>query len=213
MSNLFDDQNPEPVAEPLPQREQKHERDVTLGMGALLAIFFGLVVLCAIFFGVGYQMGRRNAENAPPATAAPTPTSMMSNGSAKPSASGTQPQPQTPPAADSTVETPDATPAPKTAAPVVNAPVAAPVQPAPKPAPPPVASSGGSYMVQVAAVSHEEDAQVLVSSLKRHGYNVSIRHEPQDALTHVQVGPFSSKDAAKAMQQRLHDDGYAAILK
>ena len=68
-------------------------------------------------------------------------------------------------------------------------------------------------MVQVAAVSHDEDAQVLVSSLRKRGYNVSVRHEQQDTLSHVQVGPFASRDAAKAMRQKLLDDGYNAIVK
>jgi cell division septation protein DedD len=213
MSNLFDDHYPEPEAEPPSPLEQKN-RDVTLGMGALLAIFFGLVVLCAIFFGVGYQMGRHNTESAQQAAAAATtpPPVVASNGSAKPSASGNQTQAPSQPPADSSASTPDTNSAAPQPTQVASTPVSAPAT-AQRPAQAPVATSSGSYMVQVAAVSHEEDAQVLVSSLKRHGYNVSIRHEPQDSLTHVQVGPFATKDEAKAMQQRLHDDGYAAIVK
>ena len=82
-------------------------------------------------------------------------------------------------------------------------------------APPvPVAVPGmGSVVVQVAAVSHQEDADVLMSALKKHGYNVAIRLEPQDKLLHVQVGPFASKKDAEAMRQRLLADGYNAIVK
>jgi DedD protein len=71
----------------------------------------------------------------------------------------------------------------------------------------------GSAVVQVAAVSHQEDADVLMSALKKHGYNVTIRQEPQDKLLHVQVGPFASKKDAEAMRQRLLADGYNAIVK
>jgi DedD protein len=68
-------------------------------------------------------------------------------------------------------------------------------------------------MVQIAAVSHQEDADVLVSALKSHGFSVTVRNEAQDKLLHVQVGPFASRDQAKAMRQKLLDAGYNAILK
>jgi cell division septation protein DedD len=49
--------------------------------------------------------------------------------------------------------------------------------------------------------------------LKKHGYSVTIRQEPQDKLLHVQVGPFANKKDAEAMRQRLLADGYNAIVK
>jgi cell division septation protein DedD len=71
----------------------------------------------------------------------------------------------------------------------------------------------GSVMVQVAAVSHQEDAEVLTAALKRKGYNVAVRQVPADKLLHVQIGPFASKKDAVAMQQKLQTDGYNAIVK
>ena len=68
-------------------------------------------------------------------------------------------------------------------------------------------------MVQVAAVSHQEDADLLVTTLKRRNYAVAIHSEPQDKLLHVQVGPFSTKKDADAMRQRLQADGFNAIVK
>ena len=55
------------------------------------------------------------------------------------------------------------------------------------------ASSPGSPVVQVAAMSHQEDADVVAVDLKRRGYTVAIRREPQDKLFHVQIGPFATK--------------------
>ena len=76
------------------------------------------------------------------------------------------------------------------------------------------APAPGSSVVQVAAMSHQEDADVVAADLKRRGYTVAIRREPQDKLFHVQLGPFSSKKEADAMRQRLQGDGYnSAILK
>ena len=73
---------------------------------------------------------------------------------------------------------------------------------------------GAPIVVQIAAVSHHEDADVLISALSRRGYTVAIRQEPQDKLFHVQIGPFASKKESDAMRQRLQADGYNnAIVK
>jgi cell division septation protein DedD len=68
-------------------------------------------------------------------------------------------------------------------------------------------------MVQIAAVSHAEDASVLVAALRRRGYAVTARREPADSLIHVQVGPFANRNDANAMCQRLLGDGYNAIVQ
>jgi cell division septation protein DedD len=86
-----------------------------------------------------------------------------------------------------------------------------------KPTPPPIPtvalSTPGSVLVQVAAVSHQEDADTLFAALKKRGYAVTVRHEPQDKLLHIQIGPFATKKDAEAMRQRLLSDGYNAIVK
>ena len=68
-------------------------------------------------------------------------------------------------------------------------------------------------MVQVAAVSHEEDADVLVGALRKRGYAVTARREPADGLIHVRIGPFSTRDDANRMCRRLLDDGYNAVVE
>ena len=68
-------------------------------------------------------------------------------------------------------------------------------------------------MVQIAAVSHPEDADVLVSALRKRGYAVSMHRDPLDALIHVQVGPFPSHNDATVMRQKLLNDGYNAIVQ
>ena len=37
----------------------RKERELTLSMSAILGIFFGLVLLCGLFFGLGYNMRGR----------------------------------------------------------------------------------------------------------------------------------------------------------
>jgi DedD protein len=90
----------------------------------------------------------------------------------------------------------------------------APVKTAKPTAAPAATSSSGSSVVQVAAMSHQEDADVVAADLKRRGYTVAIRREPQDKLFHVQIGSFANKKEADTMRQRLQGDGYNnAIVK
>ena len=68
-------------------------------------------------------------------------------------------------------------------------------------------------MFQVAAVSKQEDADILVSALRKKQYPVFVASAPGDALFHVQVGPFSDPKDAEAMRTRLLGDGYNPIVK
>jgi len=77
----------------------------------------------------------------------------------------------------------------------------------------PTISPNGTAIVQVAAVSHQEDADTLIAALKKRGYTVFIRQEPQDKLLRVQLGPFATTKDAETMRQRLLADGYNAIVK
>ena len=73
--------------------------------------------------------------------------------------------------------------------------------------------SAGFIMVQIAAVSQPEDADVLMSALRKHGYAVGARREPLDGLIHVRIGPFKSRDEAEKWRQKLLSDGYNAIVQ
>jgi cell division septation protein DedD len=68
-------------------------------------------------------------------------------------------------------------------------------------------------MVQIAAVSHAEDAEVLVAALRRRGYPVTVRRELADNLIHVEIGPFVTRNDAEIMRQKLLSDGYNAIVQ
>jgi len=68
-------------------------------------------------------------------------------------------------------------------------------------------------MVQIAAVSSQEIADIEVAALKKDGYDVVIRHEPQDQLLHIQVGPFANRKDAEAMRANVLAHGFNAIVK
>jgi cell division septation protein DedD len=201
---------------------ERKDRELTLSTGMILGIFFGLVLLCGLFFGFGYKMGSHPAPQplATPSTETTTPAAATF--------SGFKPAPGSPVGSRAESSAESAGPAATTSAAdgressagsVVGAPtasgkaatptrVAAPVVTTPEPA-----VAAGSFVVQVAAVSHEEDAQLLVNALRAKGYPVSAHTEPQDKFFHVQVGPFTNLKDANAAKQRLLADGYQPIVK
>jgi cell division septation protein DedD len=76
-----------------------------------------------------------------------------------------------------------------------------------------IAVARSHSMVEIMALSHESDAEAMVAALDRHGYRVAVRHEAQDALLHLDVGPFANEKDAEVVQQRLIADGYNATIK
>ena len=254
MRSLFDENDRE---------EPKSDADLTLGIGSLLSIFFGVVLICGIFFGFGYSMGRRNARSTvapaavPPQTLAatsPLPENELSGAPLKPvepdSGAAFPPEDKNPaPNANSTdSKAPASSPAPAPAVAKHPAPAATPSKaarvvesattdtslnavpstPHSSPAVKPHAGvmapltqapgdapilPGQPIMVQIAAVSRQEDAEVLASALRKRGFNPSVRPGSGDKFFHVQVGPFTDKTQAETIKQHLLADGYNAIMK
>jgi cell division septation protein DedD len=73
----------------------------------------------------------------------------------------------------------------------------------------------GTIVVQIAALSREDDAVSLAGALRKKNYNVFVVNNPinNDKFYHVQVGPFSSLADAQAMKARLVAEGYNPIIK
>jgi DedD protein len=190
------------------------DTEITLGTGKLLILFFGLVGVCALFFALGYSLGRKSEPAITTASAAVAPqtvpgTTKASSGSAAApmtfykAVEQKDANPELTPAADSKTETP-ATPA-----------AAAPAQTAPGNSSDPATTlPTAGYLVQVAAVSKQEDADSLVDALKKKQYAAFVAEPvPTDKLFRVQVGPFSEVKEAEATRARLIADGYSPILK
>src|SRR3954453_3822349 len=143
--------------------QEQFDTEITLGVGRLLVLFFGLVVLCGIFMGIGYSLGRNtaklaNGETATTATSAsgkPIPSSVIkppdstSQSSTDLSFYKSVEQKEPDSQLQSKAAEPDrkseekATPAPEIKAGAVP---------------------GSGYMVQIAAVSKKEDADALVDA-------------------------------------------------
>ncbi len=191
------------------------DTEITLGTGRLLGLFFGLVIVCALFFGLGFSMGRNSAKTTLTMEETPTATVPAQTNAGQKVAPGTLEKPAPPP--DVAVTTPADAPvqnASNTSAPVVTSPsTPAPATQAPEIGKGSSIAPVGAYTVQVAAVSKQEDAEALVSALKRKAYPVFIANTGTDKLFHVQIGPFSDIKDAEAMTARLTGDGYNPIVK
>jgi cell division protein FtsN len=204
----------------------QQDTEITLGTGRMLAIFFAFVLVCAFFFAIGFSFGRRSSmAGAGSLLSAPTaaPATIVRPSAAK--NEGPQPAPQsssndfsfykavgeknansalTPrgsaaPAASQTAASSTADGTQKAAGDATAA------------ATPPTT---GSYYVQVAAVSRQEDADALVEALKKKQYPAfTANNTSGDKFYHVQVGPYAELKDAEAMRGRLIGDGYNPIVK
>ena len=199
-----------------------NDHELTLSTPAILGLFFALVVVCGCFFGLGYAMGHRTA----PATPEVFDTATApASGAAKPVPGSEVPADATP--ADNSA--PAAVVAALSGAQTATVPLAQPTTSAATPAGDGTAArtapaavnaalqagavAPGTFIVQVAAVSSQDVANILLTTLQKKGYNVAVRQEPQDKLLHVQIGPFADRKDAEAMRQRVLADGFNAIVK
>lgn len=205
------------------------DTEITLGTTKLLGLFFGLVMVCAVFFALGYTLGRKADVGIASASAA-APLQTASN-SSKPAVSASQPaQPMTfyksVEQKDATAQltpSPDAGSAksgsPNSTAANQSAPVSSPAaqgssSPSSNPPDPMAAIPAGGYFVQVAAVTKRDDADALVDALKKRQYPAFVSDgSSTDKLFRVQLGPFADIKEAEGTRTRLIDDGYNPILK
>lgn len=200
----------------------QQDTEITLGTGRMLALFFTFVLVCAVFFSIGFSLGRKTTivgASSTPSAFPGTPTTVV-----RPSATKTN-TPSS--AAQSTdfsfyksvgAKDADTNLAPKD----LTAKDAQPPQQATASTsqPPTLANVASTtpptagYFVQVAAVSRQEDADSLVEALKKKQYPAfTANNSSADKFFHVQVGPYSEMKEAESMRSRLIADGYNPIVK
>lgn len=165
-------------------------------------VFFGAVVLCAIFFAVGYLVGSHGpktvagpaVEQVPPPSAVPAPINPPLEDTAAPSTSS---------------------PASRGATVIEqNLPARSAGQRASADGEP---AGHAGVMIQVAALSTQSDAESLLKTLKAHGYH-AVLVTPQEAggrdnLYRIQIGPFGSRDQALKPLQKLSQQGFRPFIK
>jgi len=205
----------------------------------VIGLFMLMLLFSGVFFTLGYVMGRNQIDspvraatdffNKPekPVLAKPDANSKRANNPV----AANPPADTTPPAnsdwefyhaGDSkkpedhlkpAVSTPAPAPARKTAPVLVKA-----------PAPPRTAGSparalhapiipGGSYTLQVAALTKEADALELATRLQKKKFPAFVLSPQTDKYYRVQVGPYADPKAAAEARKGLEGAGFKAIVK
>jgi cell division septation protein DedD len=72
---------------------------------------------------------------------------------------------------------------------------------------------GGSYTLQVAAVTKEADAMELAARLQKKKFPAFVLSPQADKYFRVQVGPYPDPKAAEAARKGLEGAGFKAIVK
>lgn len=212
-------------------RTAQTEREARgLSVRQLTFIFFGAVGICALFFALGFLVGvnRRSASSAPAVEQVPPPSAIPPAVDAPLQSAAAGPHtanaPQStvieqnlktasqPPAAVQAQSSPSAEQS------AVNNEKAAARAKEKKAAPSMIDSSaraGRGIMVQVAALRTERDAQSLDRTLKSRGYPAVVLNgaASRDGLYRVQVGPFTSRDAALRTLHRLSSQGFRPFIR
>ena len=213
-------------------RNPEGEYELVLGNKQLLSLFFLVVVLFAVFFSLGYMVGKAVAP-APTMAAQPAPTTGNESGisplppadsapknsppTAEPAPVVTETEPARPEAVKSTVAAPRATPPDSPAAEQPEPPAAPPARQgktaavAEPPASPAVISR--EIHLQIAALHVRSDADALIESLQKKGYKAVLETQAGDGWYRILIGPFPNERAAQEMKAALEKDGYKSMLR
>jgi DedD protein len=168
-----------------------NDSEITVTTGKMAGLFVVLVVVCALFFGFGYAMGRGGAVSAANGSTPAVVVMGQRVGSKTPVSAGVLGD------------------APKPDSPASVAPVPTTTEPADT-----HLAGSGYYFVQIAAVRKQEDADALVAALRKKDYAVfSTNNAPADKLFHVQIGPFINQKDADGLRAKLVGAGYNSIVK
>ncbi len=193
------------------------EFELVLGNRQLLSGFFIVVILFAVFFVMGYIVGRNSTPATQIAASHDAGTGTPSN--ARPQASsGSVPAAQTPPAVPAELPKDDAgsDTASKAAAepqPTTRAAQLPPAKAEPPAAvaPAPVEPAPGDVYLQVTAVK-QEDAETVAKTLKDKGFPALLSPGPP-GKTRVLVGPYADRSKLGQAKAELERLGFQPFVK
>jgi len=188
----------------------------------LVGLFLGVVLLCGVFFTLGYVMGRTQyggpvhadvPDRSAPEVAASPKKPAETEVTPSPAPVGWDSDPPAPKEPETGVggEPPAAIP---------TAPAVPPPAPAPRPELKPVKSTRitksvrPQFVVQVAALTHQSDALAMTELLQhKHFPALVVPPSAGEKLYRVQVGPYGQEHEADAAKTALDRAGFKAIIK
>jgi cell division septation protein DedD len=214
--------------------------DHVLDSRHLIGLFVGVVILCAVFFTLGYVMGRSHLSAAVQADTGAI-VAAVDRERVQPKSKKDQnlaPEPEWDFYANQSnnhLEKPEPAPAPASApAPKKSAPEKSVLAAntyqddflggGPRSAAAPRASTrpvkmvspkitGNSVLLQVAAVTHQGDAMAMAEALQRKKFPSFVIPPSGDGFYRVQVGPYPDDRSAENAKAALDRAGFKAIIK
>jgi len=193
------------------------EFELVLGNKQLLSGFFVVVILFAVFFVMGFIVGRNSSPQPKLAAnsdagggAAPVSQTRPQSASGSTGAAVAAPAAQSPPPATE----PASENLPKPATRPTTQPAREPVRPTETPAPvavTPAETVPGETYLQVMAVKQEE-AEVVARTLKAKGFPTSLAPGLR-GLTRVLVGPYTDTASLGKAKAELENSGFRPIVK
>jgi cell division septation protein DedD len=180
--------------------------EVFLGDRQLLSLFVIVVVLLAVFFTMGYVLGRHSGTAGTETVASKEPAVQLPPRTA-PS--------QLPAPSSQPISTPvESVPEPAAQAPPPEVPRAKPAAREPEPAAGPSAPATGQTFLQLRAIKRP-DAELVAGVLKKKGFPTMVAPSTKEGLFRVLVGPLADKDAITEARARLEKAGFpdAIVMK
>ena len=189
-------------------RNVEGEFEVLLGNKQLLSVFFIVLILLAVFFTMGYVLGRDSAARgtyarSPAATPAPVAQSQSQSSGFTDTSSG-------PTAAGAPVEAEART----GTQPQQQLPTTEPVKPTPPPRAEqaPEGPAPGSVFLQATA-GKRADAELVASVLRRKGFPVVLAPGPTADVLRVLVGPFTDDQEQRKTRTDLESAGFKPFTR
>jgi DedD protein len=207
----------------------------------LVGLFLGVVLLCGVFFTLGYVMGRTQYggavhaadgfnSNVPSASVSPKSKSTPNAKPAPVPDNGGWDFYDNKKAANDHLES---APAPATSVPATKSPASVPaVATKSNSAPPPAATktvaapapkqparfqppalTKNSIVLQVAAVKLQRDALEMADAIQQKKFPSFVATSPADNFYHVQVGPYPDMPSAENAKRALEQMGFKPIIK
>ena len=200
----------------------------------LIVLFLGIVLLCGVFFTLGYVIGHNQYDGAVHAAEAPEASAPIihkaSKAAASDSTSATTPGPAN---SEWDFYSKNASnhlePAEKPVSPAVPTVAPANKETSAPSAPPVVTETAraipvssrfqpprmlkGSVVLQVAAVTHQSDAVAMADALQRKKFSAFVVAPSGDNFYRVQVGPYRDERNAQSAQKALERAGFKSIIK
>ncbi len=185
----------------------------------LVGLFLGVVLLCGVFFTLGYVMGRTQYGSSTVRAAAGTKETLPSSSAPKkesPAASSSSDSPEWDFYSSKNPENHLPSPAvvhetqPSSSVPAAKS-VAAPMKSIARYRPPKIPH--GAFLLQVAAMKGEGDALALTDALQQKQFPAFVVTPSADNLYRVQVGPYSDAQSVSLAKRSLEREGFKAIIK